>query len=119
VNLIARILLAFALILGAGEATPPRPETSACGCDPCPCGAPAPSPTSQRLPGQAQALAQPVAAKEESLAKVREGRREAKPFDGIGQAIASAPGTPGPDFAARGRDPDLGRHLARLGIFRI
>ena len=125
-NLFARILLAFALITGAGSAMVPRPEAPACGCcdgsmDQCPCGPATPAPGSHRSPCNAPAPAPAVAQAPDAREAAPEAEREAQPLDGLDEP--SRPGrsaaAPVPGTEARGRAPDLGRHLARLGTFRI
>lgn len=122
-KLLARLFLAFALIIGAGSSILVPAEAPACGCcdlpsEPCPCGPVNPVPASHRIPGNAATPVQAEAA--EPAETHREVVSEARPLDGLPQQaegmVASAPG---PARQPRGREPDLGRHLARLNLLRI
>jgi hypothetical protein len=126
VNLLAHLLLAFALISGAGGAALPGPEPTACGCcdgpaEPCPCGPATPAPASHRSPCNAPDPSPTVALAPEAREAAPEANREARPMEGLdasfGPGRSAAPPIHGTE--ARGRAPDLGRHLASLGTFRI
>lgn len=124
---ILRAILTIALLLGggAGDWAPvnAQPHESCCcgtpagGEDRCPC----PKPEGNRAPSRS--LCAERAASVASLA-VRQIQRErraeprpepatwAKASDDLGSNESSI-------THAQGRDPDLGRHLARLSTFRI
>ena len=126
---ILRAILAFALLLGGGAADwAPGTEAAAHACccgeaagveDTCPC----PKPESNRGPqrGTCDARSAAVVALQASRRGEQTQRRmEATPLPAGWDRAAVEPGTEalvGRTF--RGRDPDLGRHLALLDTFRI
>ncbi len=119
---LSRLLLALALALGAGQGLSLPPEVPACGCcdtpsEPCPCAPAAPAPA-HRAPCAAPSPA-PAAVEEVASAKAQDVRApEARPWTEAAWAAlldARERQVGGP----RGRDPDLGRHLARLRLLRI
>lgn len=129
-----RTLLACALLIGGvgldwTPATASAPETHACCCcgmlpgphDSCPC----PKPESPQGPAQngcgsrTTGVSTPLAL----LRQAEQGeclRSEPQPAPPA-LAVVRVEEAPGPHSArsARGRDPDLGRHLARLSFLRI
>ena len=130
---ILRAILAVALLLGSGFGDwAPAPvqsgmcahESCCCGCcgtpasteDSCPC----PKPEGNRGPAQSLGLNRGVAV---ALVASRcaQGERRAEPFPVPAGWAASANVSDigAPAVSDRGRDPDLGRHLARLNTFRI
>jgi hypothetical protein len=135
VRTILRAILAVALLLGSGLADwAPAPveqtgtcahESCCCGCcgrpasaeDSCPC----PKPEGNRGPAPSQGLNRAVAvAPAASRCTQGERRVEPRPEPATWAAPADVFGTSHlSGMSARGRDPDLGRHLARLNTFRI
>jgi hypothetical protein len=124
---ILRAILAFALLLGSGAADwapgqAPAHEACCCGTpaiveDSCPC----PKPEGNRGPTTgACSQRQAVVAAQASRAEQAQRRKEAGPVPARwatpGLVVRSEDGT---SLAPRGRDPDLGRHLAQLSTFRI
>lgn len=127
VRSILRAILAIALLLGsgAGDWLPAAQAHESCCCgtpasmeDGCPC----PKPEGNRTPlrgscAEQQTVVAPQAAGRQAAQSQR--RIEPRPEPArwaLAQAgeASSVPGT-----HEGGRDPDLGRHLARLGTFRI
>ncbi len=121
-RLLARLLLALALALGAGQGLSLPAEAPACGCcdtpaEPCPCGPTTPAPA-HRAPCAAPANVATPARNAEAAEAPTPRLQEPSPWPEAGRARASADlGVEG--AAPRGRDPDLGRHLARLRLLRI
>ncbi|MFN8010437.1 MAG: hypothetical protein U0P81_03450 [Holophagaceae bacterium] len=119
---LVRILLAFALVLGAGQGLSLPADTPACGCcdtpaEPCPCGPTTPVP-GHRAPCAAPVQAAAPAQEAETTGEAAPREREAAPWTaapGTAQDLREAT----PRRAPRGRDPDLGRHLATLRLLRI
>jgi hypothetical protein len=126
VRSILRAILAIALLLGSGAAdwapaSTPAHESCCCGTpagaeDSCPC----PKPEGNRSPSQPDGLSRIIAA---SLAASRhaqaERRTEPRPEPALWAETMDVRIDSGATPPARGRDPDLGRHLARLSTFRI
>lgn len=127
VRSILRAILAIALLLGsgAGDWLPAAQAHESCCCgtpanmeDSCPC----PKPEGNRTPLRgACAERRDVVAPQASGRKAAQGQRRMEPRPepvswtlALSDEAASMPRT-----HEGGRDPDLGRHLARLGIFRI
>lgn len=125
-NRFLRILLALSLVLAGGAgalgpataAEPPAEAMDCCGSR-CPC-TPPPGPSGTRLPAGAAAPAAPVAPAEAAPAR-KAAYREARPIPDAVLALQAREegGKAEPDGQPRGRDPDLGRHLASLRHFRI
>jgi hypothetical protein len=128
---ILRAILAFALLLGSGAAdwTPgqePAHESCCCGTpmgaeDSCPCPKPENGPEGNRgsAPG-ACSERQAVVAVRASQAEQAQRRRESSPVPaGWVASVLVVRAQAGTGLAPRGRDPDLGRHLARLNTFLI
>jgi hypothetical protein len=124
---VLRAILAFALLLGSGAAdwTPgqePAHESCCCGTpagleDSCPC----PKPEGNRSPTSgACSERQAVVAVRASRAEQAQRRRESNPVP-VDWVVASlvARSEDGSNFIPRGRDPDLGRHLAKLNTLLI
>lgn len=123
---VLRAILVFALLLGsgaAGWAPVPEPAHESCCCgtpagleDRCPC----PKPEGNRPSSGACSERQSVVALWASRAEQAQRRRTADPtpvgWRASSLLLRSGAGT---SFAPHGRDPDLGRHLARLGTLRI
>jgi hypothetical protein len=134
VRTILRAILAAALLLGSGFADwAPAPveqgscahESSCCGCcgtsagseGTCPCPKPEGNRGSAPSPGLNRAVAVAPTA---SRCTQGERRIEPRPEPATWAATADAFATGHlSGTSARGRDPDLGRHLARLKTFRI
>lgn len=124
---ILRAILAFALLLGSGAADwapGPEPTHEACCCgtpanveDSCPC----PKPESNRTPSTSACSArQAVAVARASRAEQAQRRQEASPVPaGWVSSSLVVRAEEGTSCSLRGRDPDLGRHLAQLSTFRI
>ena len=128
---ILRAILAIALLLGggggdwalAGSQVAAAPHDCCCGTmpsgmeDPCPC----PKPEGNRTP-QRGACAERQVVANQAARRAEQGERRTEPRPepagwaraeaGVSEPIAST-------HNAEGRDPDLGRHLARLNTFRI
>lgn len=126
---ILRAILSVALLLGSGliDWTPAGAQVApheCCCCgdaagmgDTCPC----PKPESNRGPQRGACTErQTVVALKATRSEQGQRRTEARP-EPASWAIASTDGDPGPAITdpTGGRDPDLGRHLARLSAFRI
>jgi hypothetical protein len=125
VRTILRAILAMALLLGSGvgdwaPAAPAAHESCCCGApvgteDSCPC----PKPDGNRSPSQAisrdrVAVAAPLAERSQV-----ERRAESRPEPASWAQTEAASGSAGLRPRAQGRDPDLGRHLARLHTLLI
>ena len=125
-----RAILSVALLLGSGvtdwapasaQVGGQAHESCCCGASPgaedsCPCPKPEgnrnPSPTS--CPNRVVAVAVPAARR-----TLAERRTEPRPEPATWAETFSVRKAPEPSSQERGRDPDLGRHLARLETFRI
>jgi hypothetical protein len=86
--------------------------------DPCPC----PKPDTNRTPQRGACTErQTVAAQAAREAEQGERRAEPRPEPAgwTGSAASEVAACATASAGARGRDPDLGRHLARLSTFRI
>jgi hypothetical protein len=134
VRTILRAILAVALLLGGGLAEfAPAPvqtktccahESCGCGCCGRPAGAedrcPCPKPDGSRGPAQSLGLDRAATAQAPDLSVQGQRRTESRPEPEAWDATAE-PSVEGPQSGGtgRGRDPDLGRHLARLNTFRI
>lgn len=121
---ILRAILAIVLLLGGGAgAWTPAEAHQACCCgmpsgveDSCPC----PQPEGSRTPrGACSERQAPVVQAASRQAEQSQRRTEPRPEPaGWARTATTAPeGLALP--AARGRDPDLGRHLAHLSTFQI
>jgi hypothetical protein len=130
VRTILRAILAVALLLGgvggdwalAEGRTAAQPHECCCGAmpggmeDTCPC----PKPDSNRAPQRGACTErQTVAAQAVREAEQGERRTEPRPEPAGWARAASAEAESQVLRARGGRDPDLGRHLAHLGTFRI
>jgi hypothetical protein len=128
---ILRAILAFALLLGSGAAdwTPgqePAHEACCCGTpanveDSCPCPKSENGPEGNRTPATSACSArQVVAVARASRAEQAQRRQEASPVPaGWVSSSLVVRAEEGTSCSRRGRDPDLGRHLAQLSTFRI
>lgn len=128
---ILRAILAVALLLGgvggdwalAGDRTAAQPHECCCGMmpggmdDSCPCPKPEGNRTPQRgACAERQVVVAPAARRAEQGAR----RTEPRPEPAGWARAATEAGTVLRHVSAEGgRDPDLGRHLARLNTFRI
>lgn len=127
VRSILRAILAIALLLGsgAGEWLPAAQAHESCCCgtpasmeDSCPC----PKPEGNRTPLRGSCTEQQtVVAPQAAGRKAEPGQRRTEPRpEPLSWTLAQADETSSaPCIHEGGRDPDQGRHLARLGIFRI
>jgi len=132
VRTILRAILAVALLLGgvggdwalADGRTAAQPHECCCGTvpsgmdDPCPC----PKPEGDRAPQRGACARTPVVAAQAAReAEQGERRTEPRPEPAgwAGSATSEVAACATASAGARGRDPDLGRHLARLSTFRI
>ena len=128
---ILRAILAFALLLGSGAAdwTPgqePAHEACCCGTpanvdDSCPCPKSENGPEGNRTPSSgACSQRQAVVAARAARAEQAQQRQKANPvpagWDSSSRVVRAEEGT---SCSPRGRDPDLGRHLARLNTLLI
>jgi hypothetical protein len=125
VRSILRAILAVLLLLGggAGDWAPAGTSHESCCCgtparveDRCPC----PKPEDNR--GSTRSLCAERSASVASPAARRTlgaRRIEPRPEPATWAEAAEAPGTAASLGFEHGRDPDLGRHLARLSTFRI
>lgn len=129
-----RTLLACALLLGGmgadwAPAADPAAETHACCCcgmlpgphDTCPC----PKPETPQGPSQngcgtrSTPLSTPLALLQRTgQAEARRSEPRPEPSAAPAARLAEC-GEAQPAGAGQGRDPDLGRHLARLSLLRI
>ena len=126
VRFLLRAILSAALLLGSGFGDwAPAEAAHSCCCgtpagveDACPCPRPEGSRGPQRSACAERATAVAVqAASRKSEASPRKAEPGPAPL-----ACATSEGSPVPallEGAAPGRDPDLGRHLARLRTHRI
>ncbi|HEY3399628.1 MAG TPA: hypothetical protein VGK03_03265 [Geothrix sp.] len=127
---ILRAILAVALLLGgwggdwalAGSRAA-QPHDCCCGAmpsgpeDPCPC----PKPESNRTPQRGACTERQVVATQ-AARRAEHGARRTEPRPepvGWARTEADAPEAIAISISTGGRDPDLGRHLARLSAFRI
>jgi len=129
VRLILRAIFAIVLLLGggAGDWAPASAAAlahHACCCgmpsgveDSCPC----PKPEGNRGPrgacSERQAPAVQAASRQAEQGQQRRTEPRPEPAGWVRTACTAPEGLALP--AARGRDPDLGRHLAHLSTFRI
>jgi hypothetical protein len=120
VRALSRILLAFALTFvgGTGFLSLAAPEAASCCDEVCPCPPPPPTPTSHRLPATATAPVA-VSASAPAVARKTEPRTDSPAFAAFAAGPQAPVGTLPPFAEGRGRDPDLGRHLAKLSRHRI
>ncbi|MBK9796691.1 MAG: hypothetical protein IPP58_09370 [Holophagaceae bacterium] len=125
-RLMLRAILAIGLLLGSGAAgwTPALAdahESCCCGTlpgavDRCPC----PKPEGNRTPSSNACVKQAVSQAALAVRQAQGQRRvEPRPEPATWARDAARPEPTGLSIPARGRDPDLGRHLARLETFRI
>ncbi len=128
VRSILRAMLAVVLLLGSGAgnwlpvATQAH-ESCCCGTpasaeDTCPC----PKPEGNRTPLRGACTErQAVVATQAAERKAEQGQRRAEPRpEPLSWTLAQADEASSASCTHTGsRDPDLGRHLARLGTFRI
>jgi hypothetical protein len=124
VNRFLSLFLSLALVLagaagGLGTAPAAEPPAEAMDCcdSQCPC-TPPPAPAGNRQPVGA---ATPVAPAAQAAPAHRSEPGEPAPdwIRGTGPEGRAAAVIPGPEGQPRGRDPDLGRHLAHLRHLRI
>jgi hypothetical protein len=130
VRSILRAILAIALLLGSGggdwtalEAQSGQAAHESCCCgsheaapDPCGC----PQPEGNRTPSSTHCTVRTVVAAEVAVRRTQVQRRTEPRPEPLSWARTEAARED--SFAStprRGRDPDLGRHLARLGTFLI
>ena len=121
-----RTILAVALLLGSGLGDWAPVQTQAhesCCCgmpagveDACPC----PKPEGNRTP-TSNPCSTPTITVASLAARRTQGERrtEPRPEPATWAPALDARELAGLSVAERGRDPDLGRHLARLSTFRI
>jgi len=125
VRWILRVILAFALLLGSGagdwvQVTVPAQE-SCCGApasgeDACPC----PKPEGNRSPSQSPCPSGVTTVAAQSVRQAERTRRTEPRPEPTGWAEATPSHlTLAASVVDGGRDPDLGRHLARLSTHRI
>ena len=122
---ILRAILAIVLLLGSGVADwAPAKGHESCCCgmpapeDRCPC----PKPEGSRTPHpNACGERLSVVAVQASLRRASQGQRrtEPRPEPATWATAQEARGLDGTIAPSGGRDPDLGRHLARLNTLRI
>lgn len=121
-----RVILAIALLLGGGvvDWTPIQaqaPESCCCGMpagaeDGCPC----PRPEGNRTPSRSLCTDRAVSVASLAVRRTQGERRvEPRPVPATWAKASDAPASQGGYPQVQGRDPDLGRHLARLNTFRI
>ena len=128
VRTILRAILSLPLLLGGGvgdwaPAAPLGHESCCCGMaaggeDRCPC----PKPDANRTPSRGScADRQTSVATQATLRRSEQGQRrtEARPEPATWARATESAAIEAVATPARGRDPDLGRHLARLSTFRI
>ena len=127
---ILRAMLAFALLLGSGvvDWAPVPPQIGAPVQESCCCGTPAgaedscpcPRPEGNQTPSQSLCQTRPGAVALVALRRTQAERRaESRPEPAQWAKVPETRIVPGNDDATPGREPDLGRHLARLGTLRI
>ena len=123
---ILRTILAVALLLGSGLGDWAPVQTQAhesCCCgmpagveDACPC----PKPEGNRTPSSNPSSNPTVTVASLAARRTQGGRRkEPRPEPASWDQASDVCELSGFHVAERGRDPDLGRHLARLNTFRI
>lgn len=123
---ILRAILAFALLLGSGAADwapgqEPAHEACCCGTpagveDSCPC----PKPEGNRAPSSSLCANRTISVALQAVRRSQGQRRiEPRPEPTTWAKAVDVPVLAGTPAAARGRDPDLGRHLARLHTLLI
>lgn len=121
---ILRAILAVLLLLGggAGDWAPAQAHHSCCCGTPsgvednCPCPKPEGNRTPRGACSERQATVVQTASRQAEQGQRRTEPRP-EPTGWAGVAASTPEGLALP--AARGRDPDLGRHLAHLSTFRI
>jgi hypothetical protein len=127
VRSILRAILAVMLLLGSGAAgwLPMTEAHEACCCgtpkgieDTCPCPSPGGSRGTSRgaCTERQVVVAAQVASQSEKAQRRLESRPEPEGWE-LSRAVSCR--ETGVVFTVRGRDPDLGRHLARLDTLRI
>jgi len=125
-RLILRAILAIGLLLGSGAAdwTPALAdahESCCCGTPPgavdtCPC----PKPEGSRSPSSTACVKRVVTMANLAVRRAQGQRKvEPRPEPATWAQATGISESTGLFLTARGRDPDLGRHLARLETFRI
>jgi hypothetical protein len=130
VRTILRTILAFALLFGSGAAdwAPVLAQAGVLNHESCCCGTPAssedscpcPKPEGNRSPSTALCALRTVAVASLTVRRTQGQRRtEPRPEPATRARALDVRAFAGFAVAARGRDPDLGRHLARLSTFRI
>lgn len=126
VRAILRTILATVLLLGgwAGDWAPVQAqahESCCCGTpagheDRCPC----PKPEGPRSPSQSLCANRTTTVASLAVRRTQvERRTEPRPEPVVWAEALDARELSGSPAPVRGRDPDLGRHLARLSTFRI
>jgi hypothetical protein len=124
--LILRAILTIVLLLGGGvgDWAPVNAQThESCCCgtptgveDRCPC----PKPEGNRAPSRSLCAERAVSVASLAIRRTqRERRVEPRPEPAAWAKSSADPTSSEPFPHVQGRDPDLGRHLARLGTFRI
>ncbi len=125
-RLMLRAILAIGLLMGSGggDWTPALAqalESCCCGAmpsvkDSCPC----PKPDGNRAPSSNPCAKRTVSPAALAISQAQGQRKvEPRPEPATWAQDAAATEPTGLSLTARGRDPDLGRHLARLETFRI
>ena len=123
---VLRAILAFALLLGSGAADwapsqEPAHESCCCGQpagteDSCPC----PKPEGNRTPSNSLCVNRTISVALLGVRRTQGQRRiEPRPEPTAWARALDVPAPVGSRTPARGRDPDLGRHLARLNTLLI
>lgn len=125
-RMLLRAILSAALLLGSGvgdwlPVSEQAHESCCCGMpagipDTCPC----PKPEGNRTPTNAPCTTRTVVAAAPAVRRTQAERRTEPRPEPVDWAWPESPVVlAGQTESARGRDPDLGRHLARLSTFRI
>ena len=129
-RMLLRTILAVVLLLGsgaadwaplAGQAGMPAHESCCCGTpagaeDSCPC----PKPEGNRTPSGSLCVNRTISVAAVAARRTQAPRKsEPRPEPATWAQAPEVYGLSGSPAPARGRDPDLGRHLARLNTFRI
>jgi len=126
VRTILRAILAIALLLGSGVAdwAPVQAQAhEACCCgtpagaeDTCPC----PKPENNRTPSSSLCSNRVITIASPAIRRtLAERRTEPRPEPATWAEAKDDLASVGSPASTQGREPDLGRHLAQLGTFRI
>ncbi|WP_306591547.1 hypothetical protein [Geothrix sp. 21YS21S-4] len=129
---ILRAILAVALLLGGGAGDWAPAASRAAQAHDCCCGAmppagaedacPCPRPENSRTPLRGASSERSTVAVQAALSQTEQAERRAEPRPepaGWDRAAVPMAGSALLPTEGRGRDPDLGRHLAALSTFRI